>query len=67
LLELALVWNLSTVRELEKPIILIGSEWHQAIDSLSQHILLRPGDRERLIHVDDADQAVARLGERLGS
>jgi predicted Rossmann-fold nucleotide-binding protein len=67
LLELALVWNLSTVRELEKPIVLIGNEWRQAIEQLGRHILLRPGDRERLSHVDTADEAVALLSEKLSA
>ena len=67
LLELALVWNLSTVRELEKPIILIGDEWRQAIDGLSHHILLRPGDRERFTHVDTAEEAVSLLRERFAA
>jgi len=67
LLELALVWNLSTVRELEKPIILIGKEWRQAIDRLSDHILLREGDRERLIHVHTTDAVVAMLREHFGT
>jgi uncharacterized protein (TIGR00730 family) len=65
LLELALVWNLSTVRELQKPIILLGQEWRAAIAGLGQHILLRPGDRERLLHVDSAEEAVELLQTRL--
>ncbi|HEX3245302.1 MAG TPA: LOG family protein [Chloroflexota bacterium] len=66
LLELALVWNLSTVREHQKPIILLGQEWRHAIEGLGDHILLRPGDRERLLHVDNAVEAVKMLMERLG-
>lgn len=61
LLELALVWNLSTVRELEKQIILVGEAWERAVDSLSEHILIRPGDRDRLIHVHGAEAAVDLL------
>jgi uncharacterized protein (TIGR00730 family) len=67
LLELALVWNLSTVREHQKPIILLGQEWRRAIEGLGEHILLREGDRERLLHVDGADEAVTVLRERLGA
>ena len=60
-------YGASTVRELEKPIILIGEEWRQAIDRLSDHILLREGDRERLIHAQTVDAVVAMLREHFAA
>ncbi|MFN0073007.1 MAG: LOG family protein [Chloroflexota bacterium] len=67
LLELVLVWNLAQTREHDKPIILVGDSWRQAINGLRDHILLREGDLTCLIHVDSAAAAVDYLRKHLGS
>lgn len=61
LLEMALVWNLAHVRELEKPVILVGPGWRATIEALQQHLLVRPVDRDELLYAESADEAVAML------
>lgn len=67
LLEMALVWNLTQVRELEKPVILIGAGWRAVLDALSENLLVRPIDREQLLHANTPEEAVALLDRRLAA
>ena len=66
LLEMALVWNMSQVRELAKPIVMVGPDWAAALESLGQHLLVSPVDREQLLLASDAEAAVAILDAHFG-
>lgn len=65
LLEFALVWNLATVREQEKPIILIGENWQSTIDTFSQFLLIREDDCSHLTMVASPAEALAALDAAL--
>jgi uncharacterized protein (TIGR00730 family) len=67
LLEFALVWNLSTVRELEKPIVLIGENWQSTISALEQFLLIRDDDCSHLMMVATPEEAVQILDSKLKS
>jgi uncharacterized protein (TIGR00730 family) len=62
LLELALVWNLHLMKVYDdKPIVLLGPAWRQAVDCFSQHILIRDLDLAALIFVDTPEEVLAAL------
>ncbi|MBI3979817.1 MAG: LOG family protein [Chloroflexi bacterium] len=66
LVELALVWNLSQAGALEgKPIVVVGAEWRQVIESIGRHLAVKPADFDLLHFVDEPLDAVAWLRERL--
>jgi len=61
--EMALVWALADVGEMQKPIILLGSEWHKTIEDLSKHLMVRDSDLDILNLADTPEQALELLDE----
>jgi len=59
--EMALVWSLADVGEMQKPVILLGDEWHKTIEDLSKHLMIRDSDLDILNLVDTPEQAVELL------
>ncbi len=65
LAEIALVWALRCIAEVEKPLILIGDEWSAIVASWRDHLLTRPRDWESLEVVDTPERAVERMSTLL--
>ena len=61
--ELAFVWTLTAVREMQKPVILLGEAWQKAIDDLSSDLLITKKDTELLEMVKTPEEAVMKIRE----
>jgi uncharacterized protein (TIGR00730 family) len=67
LLELALVWNLHSMRvAYDKPIILLGEPWRETIEACSAHLLLREVELAALTFAATPQQAVDLLRQQAG-
>ena len=66
LLEMALVWNLHSLRVYhDKPIILLGPAWRATVEAISQHLMIRDIDLAAFTFAatpEDALRALAQLG-----
>ena len=61
LAETTLVWTLTAVGELQKPIVLVGDAWQKTLDGLSKHLLITRRDMEMLKLVETPKEAVEVL------
>ena len=59
--ELAFVWTLTSVGELQKPVILLGDAWQKAIDDLSNDLLVTDKDIDLLEMAKTPEEAVAKV------
>ncbi|MBD3180964.1 hypothetical protein GF312_01660 [Candidatus Poribacteria bacterium] len=64
--EMTFVWVLNAVKEIKKPIILIGEAWKNAIDGIIDQLMIKKSSKDLLIMVDTPEQAVEILKETLG-
>ena len=58
LAEMTFVWASASVRELRKPIVLVGDAWQKTIDRLSEHLLITNRNIELLKLVKTPEEAV---------
>lgn len=61
--EMALVWTLTEVGDMQKPIILLGDAWHKTIEDLSKHLMIRDSDLDILHLADTPEEALKFLNE----
>jgi len=59
--ELSLVWTLIAIGEIKKPVILIGDEWHKAIDSLKKNLVIDYHETQALVTLKKPKDAVEFL------
>ena len=63
LAEMTFVWVLTTVGELRRPIVLVGSAWQGTIDDLSKRLLITRRETEVLKMVKTPEETVELLNE----
>lgn len=64
--EMTFVWVLNVVKEIKKPIVLIGKAWKNTVESIFDHSMVNKSNMDLLILVDTPEQAVEILKESFG-
>jgi len=61
--EVTLLWCLSVIGEIQKPIILIGNVWRKTINDLKKHLIISHDEAQVLKVVKNPEDAVELLKE----
>ncbi len=62
--ELSLVWTLSIINDIHKPIVLLGEQWKKVIESLTKHLVIDYHETQVLVTLKKPEDVVDFLKKR---
>ncbi len=63
--ELSLVWTLSIINDIRKPIVLLGEQWKKVLESLTKHLVIDYHETQVLVTLKKPEDVVEFLKKRL--